>query len=64
METYKKQFTNEGGKHYRRVCTLTVINNEIYIVLKNCKPRPLYRDRLHEPCFYLKKGGEKVYLGY
>ena len=63
METYKKQFTNECGKRNKRVCTLTVINNEIHIILKSCKPRPLYRDRLHEQCFYLKKG-EKVYLGY
>lgn len=59
METFTKQFTDEYGRFKRRICTLTIINNELYIIVKNCKPRPLYRDRIHESCFYLKRGGEK-----
>ena len=47
----------------------TVVNNEVYIILRNCKPRPLFRDRLHEEAYYLKRNRktkdlEKIYVGY
>ena len=58
-----KTFTGFNGK------TCTSINNEVHIILKGCKPRLLFKDRLHEQSYYLKKNRktkevEKVYIGY
>lgn len=49
--------------------TVAVIDNELYIILKGCKPRPIYRDGINEEAFYLKKSRlskelERVYIGY
>lgn len=70
METYERYFCTElGVDTKRKPMTFTAINNIVHIILKGCKPRPVYRNGIHEQMYYLKKDRKtkeqvRVYIGY
>lgn len=56
-------------KNFKRLKNIIVIENEYFIIFKNCKPRPIFRDRIHEEAFFLRKNRktkklEPMYTGY